>query len=649
MRGATLPVMVAGLIAMVAAVGSAIDLARIDITTSQMQAGVDAAALAGANAYDNDDDNDPNGRYQQVIAYFRDNFSDHYMGIGKPVDASPISSTSVLLTPQFEVVNGVSRTVVNAKGRLPMTFMSIFGIQPKTISVTAHAEFQPHPLEVMVVLDNTGSMQDSINGVPKINALKTAMHGFINVLYQGSDSPQPNLALGIINYTNMVNVGSILKAAGIGIQSMPGFTDHDWASGDGMGWKGCVANDETVTSTINTGNLTPEKGAYDLTNVLPGETPTGFDHAMADIRPLLIPPLWKPQSTTKGSPNTFVTPTMNSATGYYAPADNSSYNNLYGGSNTSNITSKSTASAIASASLANQTALSAWVNTPTFKRYFYRYYIGMNNGSANAADDVIVAADKSSYYDPTLSTAYNPLTGTGTDFWIRVDKIPNLAFFHPAGPYVTTSNTTAMPSPNWQCPQPGLPISYNVARSVYDNFVDQQVWAIKPANGTMHHTGFLWGWRILSRYLKFVRTPPAGSAAPVRAIVFMTDGETALSDYTKESSTANGSEDKVYTAYGSINDKTVTTSTDSASAIATAANNRFVKTCAIANSYVFPDSKKGVQTYVVAINDSGLDSTSQARLRNCGKDGYYLSTSPTDLNNAFAQIARTLIDVHLTQ
>jgi hypothetical protein len=619
-RGSTLAMMAAGLFPIMASIGSAIDIARIYIATSQMQAGADAAALAGANAFDNSDDGDPNGRRQQVIAYFRDNYPDSYMGIRPAAGVAPIGNTTTLLEPKFETVSGVSQTVVTATGTLPMTFLSIFGIAPKRIEVTAHAEFQPHPLEVMVVLDNTGSMLDAIAGTPKITALKAAMHSFINVLYQGGSADQPNLAMGIINYTNQVNVGSLLSTAGVATEAMPGFTDRNWQAGDGMGWKGCVANDETITSMAD--NTTVEAGAYDITNILPGEKPVpGSSQVMAPIKPLIMPPLWIPK--TSGDSKT----AANSA--YWTVKDNTDNNNLYSGSSTDKTLA----------------TISDFANSPTFKRYFYRYYISLNNGSdaSSMADDVIVSTDKSSYYDPSLSGAYNWATRTGTDFWVRADKLPNLASFRAAAPYVVSSNNTPMPSPNWQCPEPGLPITYNVSRATFDSYIDQRVWAIKPANGTMHHTGFLWGWRILSRYDKFVRTKPMGSASPARAMVFMTDGETALSS-------SNNANDKVYTAYGSVNDQTITTATDNTGAVANAANLRFKKACALANSYVFPDSRKTMQTYVVAINtSSGLDSASKTRLKNCGKDGYYLTATPTDLNNAFAQIARTLVDVHLTR
>jgi hypothetical protein len=64
-KGATLPMMAAGMMLVIAAVGSAVDLGRIYLVRSQMQAGVDAAALAGARSFGLEDE-----RNNQVNSYF---------------------------------------------------------------------------------------------------------------------------------------------------------------------------------------------------------------------------------------------------------------------------------------------------------------------------------------------------------------------------------------------------------------------------------------------------------------------------------------------------------------------------------------------------------------------------------------------------
>lgn len=628
-RGATLPVIAVGLIPMFAAVGAAIDLGRIYVTTSQMQNAVDAAALAGANAYDNASTTDPSGRRLQVINYYRDNFADRYMGIGRVDGETPIATTSTLLEPEFTLDRGISHTAVKATGDLPLTFMSLFGFGSHRIKVEAHAQFQPHPLEVMVVLDNTGSMNGQVGGTTKIAALKTAVKSFLNVLYQGADN-QPDLAIGIINYTIAANVGSILTKHGVAVEHMPGFTDGmPWADGSNpMGWKGCVANDVTVPD-LGDSYAARDDNAYDIWNGMPGERPRpGTLRQMAPIRPFLYPPSALPQRPGGSPANPNAHSGANPTGGFHTPTGNI---NLFPA----------------------RADLETVANSATYKRFFYRLYIGLNNGAGSMDDDVIVHGNgtASTYYDPNAIGAFDPVTGQGADFHVRTDLIPaaSLSNYRAAAKYVVTSNNaTAMPSPNWQCPQPGMDIAYNVPRATYTNYVDKHVWAVQPANGTMHHTGFIWGWRLLSRYDVFKRTKPTGAAAPTRALVFMTDGETALN-------VGGGQYDRVSTAYGTVIDGNVTArvrndDNRTRNNFINQVDLRFARSCAIANSTVFPDSGKTPQIYVVAINGSNdIDSATSNRLRACGASGYWLTTTPNDLNTAFSQIARTLIDVHLTR
>jgi Flp pilus assembly protein TadG len=607
---ATLPIMAAGLIPMIAAIGGAIDIGRIYIVRSQMQAGVDAAALAAANAFDNASESDENGRYKQAVYYYSDNFPNGYMGL-KPGAAAGYSSTETMQKPTFTVLNGISRTSVSASGKLPMTFMRMFGMGDYDVAVIATAEFQPHPLEVMVVLDNTGSMADTIDGTSKMASLKAAMHSFLNVLYQGS-STQPDLAIGIINYTITTNVGDILKAASVPIETSD-FTNRNWTAGDALGWKGCVANDETVNTMVDNVS-TLEPNAFDIWPMLPGEKPrSDSPHAMYPVKPFFYPPMYFPKNTASDK--------AIGSSDYYA--DSKTNTNMF--------------------STVDYGSASALANTPLYKRYLYRMYKGLNNGSANNTDDVIVGIDGSSYYDTGASDAYDDAKGIGRDFFVRIAQIPNSSIFKPATHYDVVSGNTAQPSPNWQCPEPGIAVSYGLSKSVYDNFVDYRVWPVKPANGTMHHIGFLWGWRLLTRYDMFKRTPPAGAGKPRRALVFMTDGNTEFG------ATGSEADGRTFTAYGSPNEKVIATS-NSFSSYASAAKTRFTKACAVANSTPMQDSGQTPMIFTVAINKgSSIGSDDSKRLRDCGTSGYYLTTSPAALNDAFTQIARTLTDVHLTR
>jgi hypothetical protein len=621
-RGATLPLVAFGLMPMIAALGGSVDIGRIYITRSQMQTGVNAAALAGANAYDNASETDENGRYMQAVRYFRDNVPNNYMGVATPEGVTPYKDTVTLLKPSFTLTDGISRTDVTASGVIPLTFMSIFGVRNYRIDVTAHAEFQPHPLEVMVVLDNTGSMNDTIDGVSKMASLKTAMHSFLNVLYQGA-ATQPDLAVGIINYTITTNVGSILKAYGVKTQDMPGFTDRTWdgSAPDNLGWKGCVSDDETI-NTMSTSMTVSEPEAYDIWPSLPGEKPKpSSSHLMVPIKPFYYPPMFTSSDLSADK--------TNPASNYYK-ASGSDFN------------------AFRPTGGVSATTL---YNMPMYKRYIYRLYKGLNNGSATMSDDVIVASNGTSYYDPTMSNAYDDATGLGADFAVRAEKIPFYSgtgnVWKDATHYDINKYNVAQPTPNYQCPEPGLPITYGVPKTTFDSYVDNKVWPVYPANGTMHHIGFLWGWRLLTRYDVFTRTRPTGSGTPRRALVFMTDGLTAFSAGNGTDAASMDKQGRVFAAYGSPNEKLIATGQRETDYLA-AVKLRFTKACSIANALNLPDSGKPPMIFTVAINKgSDVDTDARTRLQNCGTAGFWLTTSPSDLNSAFQQIARTLTDVHL--
>ncbi|MFN3435881.1 MAG: hypothetical protein ACK4ZY_15980, partial [Sphingomonas sp.] len=173
-------------------------------------------------------------------------------------------------------------------------------------------------------------------------------------------------------------------------------------------------------------------------------------------------------------------------------------------------------------------------NNP-YRRWMYVMYIGLNDGAASAGNDVITTTD-GNYYDP--ANGWNFTTSTGTPFKVNYNRIPRFTSdwkdateysVNPNGGATSdgNKNKTDWPSPNWQCPEEAVPLAYGRDRSFYSNIIDQKNAAIYPANGTLHHAGLLWGYRLLVRDDVFRRTNPTRES-PKRALVFMTDGETAL-------------------------------------------------------------------------------------------------------------------------
>jgi Flp pilus assembly protein TadG len=606
-RGASLPLVAASILPMIAAVGSATDLGRIYVVKSQMQAGVDAAALAGARAFNNTDGT-TSDRDHQVSAYFTGNFPDGYMGM-----------PALTPTPKYETVSGVNVTTVSAQGDLPMAFMKIFGKASQTISVTAKASLQPRPLEVMVVLDNTGSMAGMLDSAnTSMDALKTSMHNFITTLFQGSTT-RSDLAMGIINYTITTNVGDILKKFKVSYNSVTGFTDQSWPTKP-LGWKGCVADDATHVD-MSTDLSVQETDAYDIQRKLPGES------SMPAINPFFYPPVFTPQATDDSGK-------LDETGTYYTPRTSGmqveSANNLY---------------------------TVADPNSTLNKPWFYRFYISLNGSSSGNSNDVIVTAKDNSFWDPNSSAHRNfdPTDPTTmSQYKVITSRIPHYTesniWKSPTTYSIQVSKTngdwalTPNPSPNFQCPEAGLEVAYGRTKATYDSFIDNKVAPVRPGNGTMHHIGFLWGYRLLVRDDVFTRSNPTAER-PKRAIVFMTDGVTAFGQPTDTSQPNYLFADRNYTAYGSVADKKLVSTIDYGKFIS-AEELRFKKTCEAAKAETNPPL-----IFIVALNRGGNDmnANTRAMFQGCATGGYFETTSTSAINTAFTTIAQELVDLHLTQ
>jgi len=592
-RGAAMPLIAGGMIPALAAIGSGIDYGRLYVVKTRLQTGVDAAALAGARAYAVDDGS-TRARDAQAQAYFDANYPDEFMG-----------STDVKLTKSFTKIKDTNVTEMTGVATLPMSFMQIFGVKPMEVSATASAELQPHPLEVMMVLDNTGSMQTALSrGRTRMTALKEAVSTFLDVIHQGRTQRQ-DVAIGMVTYDVTTNVGAILQKYNVAIAQSDGFTNvGNYTGGSSsfptnpLGWKGCVNNDTTVRD-VGTNIGVQEPGAWDLTRTLPGEKGN----------PPVTPYHYMPNMASTGSyrtvsmyPADYKSQDSNTAT------TDTRRNNLYHlGTNTT---------------IANRLA-----NTAAYRQHFYDMYIGLNaNPVAN--DDVIVRASDGGAFVPGSGVAWRveytriPYYASGTD-WAQ----PNPLYGYPISRTVPRNGYTLwMATPNFQCPEPALEMKYGRTRSEYDRYVDESNYPIMPASGTLHHIGLLWGYRLLVRDDVFKRDVPT-SIKPKRAIVFMTDGEANAGGHSTFDS-----------AYGQIREKRITSSTSEAN-YETQVMRRFSKVCEAAKS-------ENVEVYIIALSTSGNTTTA---FKNCAGQNYFVTNDTDQLRLAFEEVATDLIDLHLVK
>lgn len=616
-RGAALPILTAFTIPAIGAIGSGIDAARIYMVRTQMQAGVDAAALAGARAFAVTDKS-AKDRTKQVEAYFYGNFPDGYM-----------QSRNLSLTPTFSTNKNINVTTVEAEADLPLTFMRVLGFDTQRIRTVARAELQPRPLEVMVVLDNTGSMKANLprdaNGVVKtrMTATKDAAKSFVDILYQGADI-RKELALGFVMYDITVNVGHLLTNwRSSSIRQLPGFNDPymqmlgSWPN-NRLAWKGCVLADDTVRN-INANYSEAETGAWDVVRSLPGEG------GHPPITPYFVPPFWVPQTSGNSSSAAV---RSNPDSGFYKVSGVEPGYNLY---------------QLLDPYSANWALNQPFMTKSPYREAFYRYYLGLNDDASSVSNDVITRVDGSFYNPKTDNWDFD--TASGTAFRVNYDRIPNFAAWKaPTTSSVNSKggstssgsqNTTDPPSPNWQCPEEAEPIVYGKPKSYWiDNVIEQKNGAIYPANGTLHHAGLLWGYRLLVRDDVFPRSNPTSENAK-RALVFMTDGETALGE------NQNGYTDRTFTFYGNYADTPLTNS-ENGGAFRTQSERRFSKTCASLQAEANPP-----KVYIIALTTT--DSNTLSMFERCAPGRVYRTSDTASLKSAFDDIATELVDLHLTK
>lgn len=203
-EGAVLPLIGLTFLALVGSVGIAVDTGRAQIVQSKLSSSLDAAGLAGGATVSTVN------LQSEVSKYLNANFN-HYM-----------EATLTDLQVSTSDNNGI--ITLSATAELPTTFMQIFGKDSVTVHAESEITRETKGLELVLVLDNTGSME----GTP-LEELKTASYSLLDILY-GSHDTIEDLWVGVVPFAQAVNIGSSRTAWLDG-------TSFDWGR---TSWGGCV-------------------------------------------------------------------------------------------------------------------------------------------------------------------------------------------------------------------------------------------------------------------------------------------------------------------------------------------------------------------------------------------------------------------------
>ena len=169
----------------------------------------------------------------------------------KYLNANFQGSTIDATITDFDLDLSDDETIVTmeAEATLPTTFMRIFGKNQMQVSARSEITREMTGLEVALVLDVTGSMDDPVKGNPydstkKIAALRTAGVDLVNILF-GDNDEVDDLWVGVVPFSQSVNVGT---EHADWMEDLANYTDKIYCSGPQSGTPKCPSDSLTINA-----------------------------------------------------------------------------------------------------------------------------------------------------------------------------------------------------------------------------------------------------------------------------------------------------------------------------------------------------------------------------------------------------------------
>ncbi|WP_052507789.1 TadE/TadG family type IV pilus assembly protein [Sphingomonas hengshuiensis] len=578
-RGNTLALMVMALIPLIALVGSSVDTARLYVVKVRLQQACDAGVLAGrkfmvSSTSTTLDDN----AAAKAQNFFAANFQ-----------SGMFASTGALFTPRKTTDSQVAGTAV---ATVPMTLTGMMGFDPVQLTVTCEARFDIADVDVMFVLDTTGSMayaasdtsysgqtvysytrSDGTTGYytteksnARIKALRTAVLNFYDTLAATADSTT-KIRYGFVPYTSTVNVGKIIPSSFLNIGTYAYSTRRAYE-----------ANYGSSSSTVYSNTTQATCNAY------AGRNPTsGYD---SNSRAVYKTVSWN--SSTKKCTVTSQTVQLMWTFGSI-DTDVSQY------------------------------VLGGWVTDPSKIDGTTSKWQGCIEERDTTASASFSQSSLPGDLDPNL-----PATNDATKWrpmW------PDQIYERPNTSSTNVTNSTAQGS-NYEnvgsaaklklgyvsCGKEAQRLAV-MTRDEVSSFLNDP--DFRPMGGTYHDVGMIWGTRFLSPNGPFAADTAAwpGRKTPIRHLVFMTDGEMSPSL-------------EIYGLYGLEKTDRRVTGTDTSTQTARH-NARFVAECEAAKNL-------NITVWVIAFGQSLTTEMTQCA---SSSGNAFTASSDTALDTAFQTIA----------
>jgi len=214
------------IVPIIGGVGASVDISRAYVVKSRLNQALDAAGLAVGSLIGYSDAE----LTAKAQAFFEANY--------------PAGKLGVTADVTIQQLDGV--VVIEGKAKVQTVMVGFIGYPEIDVAATVEITRESKGLEVVLVLDNTGSM--SSNG--KLNAMKTAATEMVEILFGDETNPE-KLKVGLVPFAAGVNLGpdfvdtGYMDTAGISSTHGENFTPgtNVWDLYDDIrnkSWEGCV-------------------------------------------------------------------------------------------------------------------------------------------------------------------------------------------------------------------------------------------------------------------------------------------------------------------------------------------------------------------------------------------------------------------------
>ena len=615
-RGITLVMVAASTVPIILIVGSGIDIGRAYMADLRLQQACDAGVLAGR-------------RMMVGGTYTTANKAEATKMFNINYDTGLYGSTNIAFN---SVQDGPSNVKGTASAKVPTTLTRLMGQTEFNLSVECTAKLEVSNVDVMLVLDVTGSMA-SVNGgdtISRLDALKNATMNFFDTLTSAAVG-DGRIRFGVVPYNLNVNIGSVLTAA-----------NSSWLA-------------DEVTLPSRTPVYTTTWGTGVTTYGTPFDGPVTWG-SWSNNSPH---PSGKDSTTCPETPNPADTPPTSSGgvtrtqTGQYIDADSNrvttyedrqnfqfyNYQHVWTGGQCRRQRRTGTFTRTTPSTVTQPPI-------PVFSRYRYEDRVfdvsSAKSGGSVTYDVGDKGADLSASWsgciierktEPFASNAAAPSDAYDMD----IDLVPtadadtqwrlqmgDLAFTRSG----TASELTTSDRNSWgwnSCPVAAskLTTMTSADRSTFNSYIQSLT-----ANGnTYHDAGMTWGARLISPDGLFAsenQVAPNGRTIQ-RHLIFMTDGEIVT-----------GRGNLSFQGHENTMQRIGSTSDSDGNARHT---NRFLQICAAAKA-------KGITIWTI-----DFDTTATASLVTCasGNDKAFTASNAATLNTQFQAIARQISKLRISQ